>query len=237
MELALVLTTADAARLHRLPAIKAARTGRSRGQAVRVVWHDTLDRTLAADGLALSEQRGAWRLERHRPEPTDPWPPATDHRLIEEASDPNTLSTPLPDALTPVAAFDGRRTAFTLTIGGEPVTMTLLDGVLRAVAADRPCSRLFLEGAGVAVRELVLLLADHLTLSIPVQSLASEALRLADGTTPEPRRIGAPVLPPEGLSTHAAFAHILGHLADVLLHLAPLHLPLDESVEILLRQP
>lgn len=222
MELALVLTTADAARLHRLPAIKAARTGRSRGQAVRVVWHDTLDRTLAADGLALSEQRGAWRLERHRPEPTDPWPPATDHRLIEEASDPNTLSTPLPDALTPVAAFDGRRTAFTLTIGGEPVTMTLLDGVLRAVAADRPCSRLFLEGAGVAVRELVLLLADHLTLSIPVQSLASEALRLADGTTPEPRRIGAPVLPPEGLSTHAAFAHILGHLADVLLHLAPL---------------
>jgi triphosphatase len=221
VELALFLNAADAARLHRLPAIRSVRSGRSRGQVVRMVWHDSLDRALAADGLALNEQRGVWRLERHRPEATDPWPPATDHRLIEEASEPVALSTHLPDILTSVAAFDGRRTVFPVTIGGEPVTMTLLDGMLRAVAADRPCSRLVLEGPGVAVRELVLLLADHLTLSVPVQSLASEALHLADGTAPQPRRTGAPVLPPEGLSTHAAFAHILGHLADVLLHLAP----------------
>ncbi len=226
MELALVLNAADAARLSRLPAIRAARSGRARGQTVRMVWHDTLDRALAAEGLGLNEQRGVWRLERTRPDPTEPWPPATDHRLIEEAPKPDALTAPLllrvADALTPVAAFDGRRTVFALTIGGEPVTMTLLDGVLRAVAADRPCARLFLAGPGAAVRELVLLLADHLAVSVPVRSLASEALRLADGTTPQPRRTGAPELPPQGLSTHAAFAHILGHLADVLLHLAPL---------------
>jgi triphosphatase len=222
VELALALTAADAARLHRLPVVRAARSGRSRGQAVRIVWHDSLDRALAADGLALSEQRGIWRLEQHRPHPTQPWPPATDHRLIEEAAAPDAITHALPEAQIPVAAFDGRRSVSPLTIDGEPVTITLLDGVLRAVTAERPCARLFLDGPGIAVRTLALALADHLTLSVPGHSLATEALHLADGSTPEPRRTGAPELPSEGLSTHAAFAHILGHLADVLLHLAPL---------------
>jgi len=99
MELALLLDPADAARLPRLPNVKAARAGRSRGQAVRIVWHDSPDRVLASRGLALAEQRGIWRLERHRPAATEPWPPATDHRLIREADGREALGHALTAAL------------------------------------------------------------------------------------------------------------------------------------------
>src|SRR6185312_9802194 len=109
-----------AARLHRLPLIRQARDGRSRGQAVRIVWHDSLDRELASRGLALAEQRGAWRLERHRPAPAETWPPATGHRLIEEAAGPGAFTHALPAGLTPVAASEGRRSLFPLTIDGQP---------------------------------------------------------------------------------------------------------------------
>ena len=231
MELTLALPPADAARIQRLPTIKAARTGRSRGQAMRIVWHDSLDRTLASRGLALAEHRGLWRLERHAPMAADPWPPATDHRLLREASGLDALADALteagddfalPEATTPVAAFDGRRTVFPLTVNGETITMTILDGVLRAVAAERPVTRLILEGPGPELRTLVLMLAETVALAVPTQSLAAEALRLADGASPIPRRSGAPSLPREGLSVQAAFGHIIGHLTDVMLHLAPL---------------
>jgi CHAD domain-containing protein len=234
MQLTLLLPPADAARLRRLPNIKAARIGRARGQAVRIVWHDSLDRMLASDGLALAEQRGTWRLERYRPAPTDPWPPATDHRVIQEADGLEALrlaladagaapeTHALPDVTTPVAAFEGRRGVFPLNVDGEPVSMTLLEGVLRAVAAERPVTRLILEGPGPSLRTLVLSLAETLALAVPEQSLAAEALSLADGTAPMPRRRGPPALPREGLSVQAAFNHIIGHLTDVILQLAPL---------------
>lgn len=227
MELTLLLNQADAARLHRLPVVKAARTGRSRGVAVHIVWYDTLERTLANAGLALAEHRAGWRLERHRPAANEPWPPATDHRLIQEANGLEALSQGLPndqrlpEATTPVVAFDGRRTIFSLTIDGELVSMTLLDGVLRAVAAEHPATRLILVGPGAAVRTLVLSLSEMLTLTVPEQSLAAEGLTLADGTKAAPRRRGAPELASEGLSVEAAFHHIISHLTDVILHLAP----------------
>ena len=228
MELTLLLPSADAARLRRLPVIKAALSGRARGQAVRIVWHDSLDRALASEGLALAEQRGRWRLERHRPEPTDPWPPATGHRLIEEANGLPALrqalteADALPEVITPVAAFEGRRTVFPLTIDGEAVSITLLDGVLRAVAAERPAARLILEGPGPVVRPWLLSLAEALPLSVPEQSLAAEALHLAGGTAPAPRRHGAPALPRMAGRSRPPFNHIIGHLTDVMLHLAPI---------------
>jgi triphosphatase len=221
MELTLLCSPADADRLRRLPMVKAAGTGRRRGQAVRIVWHDTLDRALAAQGLTLAEQRGIWRLERNRPSPTEPWPPATDHILVEEASAPDKLSQGLPAALIPVAAFEGRRTVSTLTIGEDSVSMTVLHGVLRAVAAEHPAVRLILDGPGAAVRTLLLSLAETLTLTVPRHSLAAEALSLADGNVPMARRSGAPNLAAGETSIHAAFAHIMGHLSDVLLSLAP----------------
>jgi triphosphatase len=243
MELTLLLPSADAARLQRLPSVKAARTGRSRGQAVRIVWHDSLDRALASRGLALAEHRGTWRLEQHRPATTEPWPPATDHRVLQEADGLEALrkvladagASPedggLPEATTPVAAFEGRRTVFPIAVDGEPMSITLLEGVLRAVAAERPVTRLILEGPGPRVRSWALSLAEMLSLAVPEQSLAEEALHLADGTAPIPRRRGAPALPPEGLSVHAAFGHIIGHLTDVMLHLAPLVADADTGPE------
>jgi CHAD domain-containing protein len=229
MELTLLLPPADAGRLRRLPNFKAARTGRSRGHAVRIVWHDSLERVLASQGLALAEHRGGWCLERHRPEPTDPWPPATDHRAILEAGGLEALrhgqsaaGAALPEAITPIAAFEGRRTIFPLAIDGVPLSMTLLDGILRTVAAERKVTRLILEGSGSEVWALALSLAETLPLAVPEHSLATEALLLADGTRPVPRRRGIPALPPEGLSVDAAFRHIVGHLTDVMLHFAPL---------------
>ena len=243
MELTLLLASADAARLQRLPIIKAGRSGRARGQAVRIVWHDSLDRELASQGLALTEQRGSWRLEQHRPDATEPWPPATDHRVIVEANglealrhavaeaDDGTAGDALPEALTPVAAFAGRRTVFPLAIDGETVSMTLLDGVLRAVAAEQPATRLILEGPGPELRTLVLSLAETLAITVPQHSLWAEALRLADGTAQERRRRGAPTLPPDGMSVYAAFAHIVGHLTDVTLHLAPMIADIENGTD------
>lgn len=243
MQLTLLLASADAARLQRLPAIKAARRGRSRSQAVQIVWHDSLDRELASHGLALAEQRGVWRLEQHRPEATQPWPPATDHQLIVEANglqtlrhalaeaDGETAGDRLPEAMTPVAAFAGRRTVFPLAVDGETVSMTLLDGVLRAVAAEQPASRVILEGPGPQVRTLVLSLADTLAVTVPPHSLWAEALRLADGTMQEERQRGAPSLPADGLSVHAAFTHIVGHLTHITLHLAPMVADNEDGIE------
>lgn len=243
MELTLLLAPADAARLQRLPVIKAARSGRSRGHAVQIVWHDSLDRELAAQGLALAEQRGNWRLEQHRPHATEPWPPATDHHLIAEASglpalrhawdatDDGTERCELPEAITPVAAFSGRRTSIPLAIEGETVSMTVLDGVLRAVAAEQPATRLILAGPGPELHTLVLALAETLAIAIPQYSLWAEALHLADGTPPEIRRRGIPALPSDGMSVHAAFAHIVGHLTDITRHLAPLIADLDDGIE------
>jgi CHAD domain-containing protein len=222
MELTLLLAPDEAAKLQRLPVVKTARTGRARGTGVRIVWHDSHDRALASHGLALAEERGTWRLERHRPINTEPWPPATDHRLIEEVNEPRALSPVLPEATTPVAAFEGKRSVFPLTIDDEPISMTLLDGNLRAVAAERPATRLIIGGSCAIVRTLVVSLAETLSIGVPEQSLATEALQLADGIKPRPRRSGAPALPPEGMTVPAAFNHIMGHLSDVILNLAPL---------------
>jgi CHAD domain-containing protein len=241
MELTLLLAAADATRLQRLPIIKAARSGRARGQALQIVWHDSLDRELASQGLALAEQRGTWRLEQHVPDATTAWPPATDHRLILEAAglealrhavaEAETTGDGLPEAITPVAAFAGRRTILPLTIDGETISLTLLDGVLRAVAAEQPATRLILEGPAPELRTLVLALADSLAITVPQHSLWAEALRLADGTEPERRRRGAPTLRPDGLSVDAAFAHIVGHLTDVTLQLAPTVADLEDGTD------
>ena len=170
MELTLLLPPEEAARLQRLPVVKTARTGRTRGTAVRIV---------------------------------------------------EALRPALPEATTPVAAFEGRRSIFPLTIDGEPVSMIVLDGSLRTVAAEQPVSRLILEGSAAVVMVLAMSLAETIGLAVPEQSLATEALCLADATSAKPRRSGGPALPPEGLGVEAAFNHIAGHLIAVMLQLAP----------------
>ena len=225
MELTLLLPGQEARGLNRLPAVRTARAGKTRGQAVRIVWYDGPGHELAERGLVLARESGTkeqetrepgarepegketaagesgpWRLEQHRPDAAEAWPPGTDHRLIEASAGPEPPPRPVPDTLAAMACFEGRRTVFSLAQDGAAVTMTLLDGVLRMGAAEHPATRLILNGPRGAVRSLALALAAALTVSIPVESLAMEARRLGDGTPPVPRRSGPPVLPPRAAS-------------------------------------
>ena len=219
MELELSLDPDDAARLLRLARLTPLKTGRPRTRAVRIVWHDSPDRTLAQQGLALAEQRPGWRLERLHPG-AETWSPAEPAPLLQAARDSAGLGHALPNPLVPVAAFDGRSRIITLSSEAGSMTLTLLTGSVHTVAGGHPVSRLRLEGAESAVRDLALALCEDVRLAVPQASLAAEAFAIASGMPPPPRHLGAPDLPAD-LSVSAAFAHVVGHLTDVILHFAP----------------
>lgn len=211
------LPPAEAARLLRLPALAPLRSGRPRDGVVRLIWHDTAEGRLARDGLALAEARGAWRLERLRPDGAGSWPPATPAPLIAEAPDADHLPQPLPEPLMPIAAFEGRQRQIPLRRGEAELALQVLEGTLRAVANERACCRLTLSGPSEAVRELARRLAGDLPILVPRHGLAEEAMALARGVAPAPRHLGAPEVLP-GTSVADAFAAIVGHLTDVVLH-------------------
>jgi triphosphatase len=219
MELELRLNPDHAARLSRLPLLTPLRNGRTRSRPLRIVWHDSADRALAGKGLILVEQRPQWRLEQLYPDGA-PWPPggiapvlAVGRTLTEALPD-------LPDPLLPVAAFEGRSTAYHLSTAPGYVTMTVLNGVVRAVASEHAVCRVRFEGPPQAVQEVALALTGELDLAVPHCCLAADALASASGTLPVPRRQGAPELPASA-SIPEAFAHVVGHLSDVLLYHAP----------------
>ena len=220
MELELGLDPDDATRLPRLARLTPLRVGRARSRAVRIVWHDGLDGALAKHGLVIAEQRIGWRLERLHPN-AERWPPGAPAPVLAESSDPSTLGHVLPDPLVPTAAFEGRAMSLALAVDHEPVTLTLLNGAIRAVAAEHRASRIVLAGAEPAVLAVALALTGELRAAVPRASLAAEALAVTRGMSPPPRHEGPPELPP-GLSVAAAFAHVVGHLTDVVLHFAPL---------------
>lgn len=238
MNLTLGLSSADAAKLRRLSIVKTAGAARARTQAAKIVWYDGPEHHLAAGGLSLEGQGGTWRMERHWPAPGELWPPGAPARPAGDTEWPEGKQPehqrpegkqpegkqpeyPRPEYLAPVATFEGRRTVFALTMDGAPVGMTLLDGISRAGMAERPAARLTLSGPDAAVRALLTHLTETIALDVPPDSLAMEALSLAAGTAPRARRDGAPVLPGRDMAATVAFAHILGHLTDVLIALAP----------------
>ena len=126
----------------------------------------------------------------------------------------------LPDPLVPAAAFEGRAGSLDLVTEQGSISLTLLNGAVRAVAAEHRISRVQLSGPAEAARTLALAMAGELRLAVPRASLAAEAFAVASGVAPPPRREGAPELP-SGLSVPEAFAHVLGHLSDVILYFAP----------------
>lgn len=217
MEINLVLAPDDAARLLRAPLLAAAQ--RSRPQQQRIVWHDSADAALAARGVALAQERGLWRLERLRPDPAEPWPPGAPARVLALAPDLAGLDASLPEPLTPVVAFAGRRQALTLDTEQGAITVTVLRGMLRAVTTDHAVCRLSLAGEDHAVLQAALAFADTAPLHVAETPLAGTALAAARGALP-PAHHGAPALP-DGLSVGGAFGYVLGHLAGVLLHFAP----------------
>ncbi len=212
MEFELAAEADAVAHLARLKALTACREGRPRTQSVKIVWHDSPDHALLADGLTLAEQRGAWRLERLVPG-AETWLPAQPPPVLSDSPD----LTELPSPLAPLAAFEGRRTVSVHHFAETPVTLTIDKGTLRAVTAERPVVRIGLSGGEQAVRAAALLIAGAVPVSVPVISMAAEAIAMATGRTAKPRRQGAPVLPDNQVTVPEALAHILGHLTDVIL--------------------
>ncbi len=216
IELELSLPPDDAARLPRLRRLAALKVGRARNQPFRIVWHDTPAADLLRQGLAVAEQRGQWRIEQVGPNGRE-WPLGAPSPVLAEASSAADLGPPSPTSLMPVAAFEGRAIALDLLREGEAVSLRLLDGVMRGVTAERRAARLRMVGDVRAVTDLALDLAGEFAVAVPCAALASETIAAARAARPAARRLGAASLPPD-LSVAAAFAHVTGHLADVMLH-------------------
>ena len=218
MDLELSLDPDDAPRLLRLPLLAAGTRGR--GQAQRIVWHDSADAALTAAGLALAQERGTWRLEKLVPEPTEAWPPGAPPPILAVAAEQAGLGHDLPSPLAPVVGFAGRQRGVALTTEQGTATLTLVRGTLRAVTAEHGVARLHLSGDERAVRAVALTLADAVPLAVAPATLAGEALAAARAADLPARRLGAPELP-EALGTTDAFAFAVAHLTDVVLHFAP----------------
>jgi CHAD domain-containing protein len=219
MQLELGLDPDDAKRLARLPMLKPLRHGKARSQVVRCIWHDSPDRELARQGLALAEQRPGWRLERLVPD-TETWAPGAPVPVLATGRSVADLGLTLPEPLVPTAALEGRTLSLGLVTEQGPVTLALLNGTVRAVATERRVSRLWLEGSVEAVQPLALGLASELDAGVPCASVAALAAAVATGAKPPPRHEGPPDLPP-GQTVAESFAHVVGHLTDVILHFAP----------------
>lgn len=212
MELELAADVDAVAGLSRLKSLTASRDGRPRNSPIKIVWHDSPEHALFGDGLALAEQRGVWRLERIFPG-SETWLPAQPVPIVTRAPDRETLPSPL----APLAAFEGRQAISVHLFDGQPVTITVAKGVLRAVTAEQPVARIWLSGDEQAVRQAALLIAGAVPVQVPLVSLAAAGIALATGRPAAERHSGAPVLP-DGTSQSAdALAHILGHLFDVIL--------------------
>ena len=212
---------ADLPRLMRSPVLAAKRGGRARSTAWRTVWHDTASGELAADGLAMSEQGGTWRLEKLQPNGSGDWPPATPAPVLAEAGAAEKLRPGLKSALVPVAVFVGRHRSFPLLGEGPPARLEVLEGALRGVAGDRPACRLLFSGPPAAMAALATELDRHVRLTVPRAGLAAGAFAVAREQDAPPRQLGTPQIPP-GLGLSDAIALVIGHLTDVILHWLPL---------------
>jgi CHAD domain-containing protein len=108
----------------------------------------------------------------------------------------------------------------TVTLVGTPDVPVSME-TLRGSIGSASIVRVTLSGEDVAVRDLALALAGPFHLSVPRASLAAEALAIADGSPPVPRRLGAPQSFDDP-TVAAAFGNAIGHFTDVVLHFAPL---------------
>lgn len=219
----------DAVALRRVPAL--ARGPRPQREATVMVWHDSPVAPLAPR-LALCEVRhgeaaAVWRLERASPSRQDDWGAVAPPGPLAEADSPKFAVHDLPDGLVPVAAFRGTTQRWSLSDGA--VAATLLDGVLRAVADERPACRLRIEGEAEAAAALARLVGDAVRVGPPPATLAAEALRLGQppaagrtpastlAPTPAQRHPGAPQVP-TGASVEDALRLLMRHLGEAVQH-------------------
>lgn len=208
------------------------RAGRARSVPVHIIWHDTAEGTLAKRGLSLAESRahrgaaaregGAhpWRLERMLPGIAH-WPPGAPAPSLAEGAQPDLLGLDLPSPILPWAAVEGRAASLPLVHDAAEMSLTVIDGTARTVAAQRRVCRVLIEGPEQPVVDLALALAGDFRLTLPRGTLAAEVIAAARSADPPPRHMGAPVL--SGCTTVAeALARVTGQLTDVIVHFAPL---------------
>ena len=144
MELELDLAPDDATRLPRLALLAPMKSGRARTRPVRIVWHDSPDHALAADGLALAEQRPFWRLERLAMQPL-----GVPAEVLATDRTTAALGHSLPDPRVPLVAFEGRAQTLTLAAEQGGVVLTLLNGMVRTLATEHRISRVRLENTSL----------------------------------------------------------------------------------------
>lgn len=201
------------------------RAHHARPARLSLVWHDTPQGDLAAQGVALARcQRGTaaaiWLRTALMPKPSEICPPGDGETLRQTITDPGLAAEAeleLPALLLPVVAFEGS----TRVLRATPPMVTLLEGELRALTASTPICRVLIEGeAGAA---LMTQWAALLVATPPWRSLAAEALSLSGrsiGHGVPTRPLGAPSLL-AGMDVSTAFAATIAHLAGVLAHHAP----------------
>lgn len=222
LSLEFVLPVAEAARLARFPILAALRQGRISTSTEELHWLDTPDGALAAEGMLVeAPKRGPRRLIALAPKPKAPWHPGQMLPPVAVLAPHETPAAAEGVALMPLAAFSGKRRSQRLLIGDALVTLHLIQGHLRTVAAERAVARVLLSGPAPAVLDLARRVTAALPLLPPRQSLGAEALSLATGQLPPPRRHGAPDTS-EAASAEACFTMAIGHLLEAALHYAPI---------------
>lgn len=205
LELELALAPSSLAALRRRLAL-------GRVGPLALEWHDR-DGILARSGIAVAQtqERGAaaWQARALAPAVIAAAPP-----LLATAPSLTLLDAPgLPDGLAPVQHFAGRQR----TGRAGPVALHLLDGTIGAEGT--PAARLTLRGPTAETAALARALVAEAGLHVPHASLAHTALALAGLAVPPPP--AGPAVLAAGLSPGDAFARAAGHLAAVLLPLAP----------------
>ncbi|MBV9249913.1 MAG: CHAD domain-containing protein [Acetobacteraceae bacterium] len=219
MELELRLHPDDAAKVPRLPVITRARSGPARSRRRHMGWHDSPDGELAHASLAVVQDSNGWRLERLVPG-VEHWAPGAPPPILARSSDRVSLDAQLPAQMAPAATFVGRETVYPVSVDGSAAAISVLRGAIRVAALERPVCRVSVAGSEAVVRTLSLALAEEMRLEVASASLAADALAAVRGTPPGPRRTGAPRVP-DGLTVAETLRFVMGHLTDVILHLAP----------------
>jgi triphosphatase len=200
--------------------LHSSRAALARRRLVHIAWHDTEEGALAAEGLALVEERRGrvrqWRLERlaaKEGEAPGVVPPA-----LASAERPEALGRELPGPLRTVARFEGTRRSAGPWGGesGEEGEVALVEGTLQTSRGERRVARLRLSGAPGSVFALADGLLADLPLVVPAAGLAAEALGLTRVDVPT----ASPLLP-AGLEAGEALAWLVAVLSRNLLVLAP----------------
>lgn len=222
----------DAAPIWRDAALAAWRAGRRPGRvAVSVAWHDTPDNALAGQGLVVTEQRAGgrahWRIEGLYPAAlTGSWAAAAPPPILTEAPSRDALLPAVqqllhlaaPPALAEVGRFEGERRHLSDPDAGS--ALSVCAGTVQGGGNATAACRVVLEGGAAAAFAQAHALAGSLRLAVPATTLAAQAAALRGAAIP-PRHLGAPVLGASA-TVDDALAALIGQLADVLLHWAPL---------------